>query len=135
MIYLLLFLILNYGIAYSSVTNVTYANDCLGCLMNNYHFCATADTSIYATGVCCMNMKTDTDYCNGANPYCTYSLPSGGARFNKCVRSTACGNTNTFFLVKNTIEDTDIKIKAKGVCDYTIYFTMMDPSTDFTRVD
>ena len=82
-----------------------------------------------------MNMKTDTDFCNAAHPYCTYTLPAGGARFNKCVRSSACGNTNTFFIVKDTIVENDIKIKAAGICDYTLYFTMMDPTTDFSKID
>lgn len=82
-----------------------------------------------------MGMKTDTDFCNPSNPFCTYSLPSGGARFNKCVRSSACSNTNTFFIVEGTLLDEDVAIKAQGVCDYTLYYTMVDPTKDFTKVD
>ncbi len=58
-----------------------------------------------------------------------------GAKYNKCPASTACGGTSLFYIIKDKYSSQTINIQAKGMCTYTFYYVLTDPTTDFTVGD
>ncbi|CDW72559.1 UNKNOWN [Stylonychia lemnae] len=119
----------------SSTAVTTYDNQCLNCLINNNEFCVASASTYYTTGKCCNNMISDVDYCNVAATVCTFSQTTAGAKYNKCSLSSACGGTTSFFIVKGSVSEKKIQIKASGICQFLVYFVLSDPTTDFKYYD
>jgi hypothetical protein len=70
-----------------------------------------------------------------SNSFCTNRQLYAGAKFNKCTRSSACGSTSTFFIIKDQLKDVTVDIKALGICEYKIYYVLEDPNANYNSQD